>query len=371
MSLDARARRATHDFRRAVEDLDRSAPDRTSFERFDLARRRRQRNARVGVTLLASVLAIIAIIFATRAFPRAEQPAVPPATNGRIVFVRYDQHSGGPVSFTMDPDGSDARKVFFSGAEWPHWSPDGTQVSIFCCDDGRSPQIINTDTGDLREVGPVDRGLEQYCGFAWSPNGRRLACGNFGLRDPRETGIWTIRSDGVGLKQVTSNPGGEDAPGDFSLAGNRIVFIRRDGNDEVIGIFVVKVNGGTPARITPAGMILDWFGGSWSPTGNHILFAAKSDLDHRRAIWEVDADGSELHQLPIAECGGPIADPNSIDCSYPGWSPDGTRIVFTRATKGGKRSDIAIVNADGSGLVQITHTGDADEADWGTHPVAS
>jgi Tol biopolymer transport system component len=85
--------------------------------------------------------------------------------------------------------------------------------------------------------------------------------------------------------------------------------------------------------------------------------------------WEVNADGSDLHQLPIAGCGGRIADPNSIDCSYPGWSPDGTQIVFTRTTEGGKRSDIAIANADGSGLVQMTDTGDADEADWGTHPV--
>ena len=105
MTLDARARRAAHDFRRAVEDLDRAAPERSSFERFDLSRRRRQRNARVGVTLLASVIAIIAIIFATRAFPRAEQPAVPPTTNGRIVFVRYDHHSGEPEAFSMDPDG--------------------------------------------------------------------------------------------------------------------------------------------------------------------------------------------------------------------------------------------------------------------------
>jgi Tol biopolymer transport system component len=118
-------------------------------------------------------------------------------------------------------------------------------------------------------------------------------------------------------------------------------------------------------------MILDAFGGSWSPSGNQILFVARTDQDHRRAIWEVNADGSGLHQLSIPGCGGAIADPKSIDSSYPGWSPDGTRIVFTRATDEGKRSDIAIVNADGSGLVQITHTGDADEADWGTHPAAS
>ena len=111
MTLDARARRAAHDFRRAVEDSDRSAPERSSFERFDRARQRRQRNARIGVTVLASLLAIIAIVFATRAFPRAEQPAVPPATNGRITFVRFDHEFGEPEVFVMDPDGSDATQM--------------------------------------------------------------------------------------------------------------------------------------------------------------------------------------------------------------------------------------------------------------------
>ena len=375
MTLDARARRAAHEFRRAVEDIDLSASERSSFERFDRFRRRRQRNARIGVTLVASLLAIASIFFVTRAFPRAERPATPPADNGRIVFVRYDHRSGEPVAFSMDPDGSDVTQMFFSGffsghSEWPHWSPDGTQVTVFCCDDGKSPQIVNPDTGGLREFAPAQLGLEQHCGFAWSPDGQRVACGNFGLTDPRETGIWTIRSsDGGGLEQVTSNPGGEDAAGDFSPDGERLVFVRKSQNGKVTGIFAVEVDGGGLLKLTPARMIVDFFGGSWSPTGNKILFVARADPDRRRAIWEVNSDGGGLHELPIPGCGGAVADPRSIACFYPGWSPDGTKIVFTRATDGGKRSDIAIVNADGSDLVQITNTGDADEADWGTRTV--
>src|SRR5213592_415516 len=73
--------------------------------------------------------------------------------------------------------------------------------------------------------------------------------------------------------------------------------------------------------------------------------------------------------LSRRHAGGAYADPRSIACFWPGWSPDGTKIVFTRLTSHGTQSNIAIVNADGSGLVQITNTGDADEADWGTHPL--
>ena len=376
MTLDKLARRAANEFRRDAEDWGRSAPERRSFERFERFRRIRERNARVRIIVVACALAIVAVFFGAHAVPRGERPAAPPPRNGRIVFVRFDPHSGEPVAFSMDPDGTDATQMFFSGffsghSEWPHWSPDGTRVAIFCCDHPVAAQIVNPDTGGFHEFPNTDPGrLEEHCGFAWSPDGRLLACGNFGLTNPHETGVWTIRSsDGRGLKQLTSNPGGEDDPGDFSPDGKRLVFVRRDENGKATALFVVGVDGSGLRRITPNGMIVDGFRSSWSPTGDQILFVARTDRHHLPAIWEVSADGSGLHQLPISPvCGGPVSDPTSTGCSYPGWSPDGKKIVFTRTTLNGKRSNIAIVNADGSGLVQITHSGDAGEADWGTHP---
>jgi Tol biopolymer transport system component len=53
----------------------------------------------------------------------------------------------------------------------------------------------------------------------------------------------------------------------------------------------------------------------------------------------------------------------------PGWSPDGTKIVFTRISANGTQENIYTLNADGSGLVQLTNTGWADQPDWGTHPL--
>src|SRR5215213_4263049 len=215
------------------------------------------------------------------------------AGNGRIVFTRYDVTVGGVVSYTMNPDGSRVRQLFFNGhSEWPHWSPDGTQIAIFCCDDGMAAHIVQPDTGSFRELPPVRPDLEEHCGFAWSPNAQRLACGTFGLTDPRETGIWTIRSsDGGGLRQINSNPGGEDSPGDFSPDGRRLVFARLDADGKAIGLFVANIDGSGIRRLTPRGMVLDGFGGSWSPTRNQILFVAQTDSGHRNAIWEVNADG--------------------------------------------------------------------------------
>lgn len=373
MTLDARARRAASEFRRAAKEWQTSAPERQSFERFDKFRHTRLQNARVRVIALASALTILAILLAGQTLPRAERPAAPSPRNGRIVFVRSDPLSDEPVAFSMDPDGTDATQMFFSGffsghSEWPHWSPDGTEVAIFCCDDAAAAHIVDPDTGGVRTLLAADPGrLEQHCGF-WSPDGRLLACGNFGLKDPRDTGIWTIRSsDGGGSKQITSNPGGEDDVGDFSPHGERLVFVRRDQTGKAIGLFVVGVDGRGLRRITPNGMILDAFGGSWSPTDDRILFVARTDRLHRHTVWVVNSDGSGLRELVISSgCGGSVSDPTSTRCSYPGWSPDGRKIVFTRVVEG-TESNIAIANADGSGVGQITKTGDADEADWGTH----
>jgi len=299
-----------------------------------------------------------------------------PGSNGRIVFAHFDQRLGNTVIYTVNSDGSHMQELFARGAELPHWSPDGSQVSIFCCDDGMAAHIVDPDTGNFRELAPTDPTLEVHCGF-WSSDGTRLACESFGLTDPSRTGVWTIRSsDGGGLRQITSNPGGDDIPGDFSPDGKRLVFLRTDPNGQV-SLFVVKLNGTGLRQITPPGMILDppgpgAFGGSWSPSRNNILFVARAAPDHRRAIWVVNADGSGLHQLAISpSCGGAFSDPTSISCFDPGWSPDGTKIVFTRISANGTQSNIYTVNADGSHLFQVTNTGGDGQPDWGPHPLAT
>jgi Tol biopolymer transport system component len=71
----------------------------------------------------------------------------------------------------------------------------------------------------------------------WSPDSKRLACESFGDTDPSRNGIYTIRSsDGAGLTRMTSNPGGDDLPGDYSPQGKRFVFARFDQNGKVAAL---------------------------------------------------------------------------------------------------------------------------------------
>jgi TolB protein len=233
--------------------------------------------------------------------------------------------------------------------------------------------LVDPGSGDLlRALPPPDPTLETFCGGAWSPDGERLACESFGVDDPSLNGIYSIRiSDGGDLSRITTNPGGDDIPGDYSPDGDRLVFARWV-DDEPIGVFVIELDGSGLVPVSPPDLMVDdaGFAGSWSPDGSQILFVARDAEDHHKAIWVVNADGSSPHPLQIAPgCGGPNSDPGSFGCYSPSWSPDGTRIVFTRSAPDGSEENLWIVSADGSGLVQLTDGGTDDQPDWGTPPI--
>jgi len=87
----------------------------------------------------------------------------------------------------------------------------------------------------------------------------------------------------------------------------------------------------------------------------------------------VHADGSGLHAVnvqPSTACGGANDDPTADGCFGPGWSPDGTKIVFAKGQNGDVDANIFTVNVDGTGLAQVTHTGGSQSPDWGIHPLA-
>jgi Tol biopolymer transport system component/putative hemolysin len=102
-------------------------------------------------------------------------------------------------------------------------------------------------------------------------------------------------------------------------------------------------------------------GGQASPeVGSEQLVFDSTRGGVYRDLYIMNSDGYDLSRLTRGEADS-IAGP---------WSPDGMRIVYT--TFGLTKSDIALINADGSGQVNLTNTPDVDEGfpDWspdGTH----
>jgi hypothetical protein len=82
-------------------------------------------------------------------------PNAPTTSEGRIVFQRLDDPaSEETIIYTVSLDGSDVEEL--AAGQFGRWSPDGTEISIFCCDDGMTAHIVDVDTGDIRGLEPPD-----------------------------------------------------------------------------------------------------------------------------------------------------------------------------------------------------------------------
>jgi len=313
--------------------------------------------ARIGAVFVV-VLAAVAAVSAA---------AAPRGANGQIAFARFNLALLDTQVYVVNPDGTGQRLV--QGAtdvgESPAWFPDGSHIATCCDQPGGGSRIINPDDGTFRDVDGNYPGLFNPCGFP-SPDGTLLLCETFS-EDGSQNGIHTIRSsDGGGLTQITSVPGGDDIPGGWSPNGKRIVFDR----STLDALFVVNTNGTGLKQITPAGFNLSSFG-SWSPQGNDIVFSRHVTPDVHSSIWVVHTDGSGLHEInvqPSSDCGGADADPAAQGCNEPTWSPDGTKIAFTRSHNNDVDGEIYTVNVDGTGLSQVTNAAGSGAPNWGTHP---
>ena len=321
--------------------------------------------------LVVSVFLVIAAI----ALSAAVAGAAPRGTNGQIAFARFNPDLGDTQVYVVNPDGTGQRLAQAPNdtGEGPAWFPDGRHIATF---DGLASdlpfggtRIINVDDGTVRDVGGQDPNLFNPCDNP-SPDGTLLLCETFS-NDGSQNGIHTIRSsDGGGLAQITSNPGGDDLPGGWSPNGKQIVFQRLDPNGDSEGLFVVNVNGTGLRQITPAHFDLSSTG-QWSPQGNEIVFSRHVTPDVHSSIWVVHSDGTGLHEIgvqPASACGGADADPDAQGCNSPTWSPDGTKIAFVRSHSNDVDGEIYTVNLDGTGLTQVTHAPGANSPNWGVHP---
>jgi Tol biopolymer transport system component len=208
---------------------------------------------------------------------------------------------------------------------------------------------------------------------ASGPNGRIVFRRHLDIG--RTTGaIFTVNPDGTRVRRVTrEGPDVNDTEPDWSADGKMIAFTRqapcpsegeRNGlNNTCDLVYTVRRDGSELRQLVPCGFdARASFPGScvgvnhpgWSPDGSNLAFQYNL-VDSRYAdsfnlqagIWIVDADGSGLRQVTQRTPG------NSWDFG-PQWSPDGTRLAFFRLELGSNKEAIFTVNTDGTDERRVT-----------------
>jgi Tol biopolymer transport system component len=275
-----------------------------------------------------------------------------PGKNGRIAFVQ----GVGTVSdvFTMNPDGTDVRKLTLFGASGGQtccvaWSPDGKQLAFAAA---ASPSangqlwIMNADGSSQHLLldDPSDSDIEP----SFSPDGGTVVFGRCG---PINCAIYRVRVDGSGLTAVThfnANQDIFDLWPVYSPDGTKIAFTSFNRNNGFLcAIYTVDADGSNFRLLTPPRLTA--FQPDWSRDGTKIAFSTHSNSILDEEIWVMRSDGSgQPVQITNnnSHWNGYLTGPHDFSAS---WSPEGNKIVLERDSPDYGRSGIYVINADGSG----------------------
>jgi hypothetical protein len=352
-----------------------------------------------------AILAMAAVSFAYSPVAGATVPGA----NGKIAFHRVINGVTAIGIYTINPDGTGETFVAGTGDNFatctflaldchnagvdPAWSPDGTTIAFDRGESSyhRNPQFGATKIWSVSATGGGDKPLvceDRYPASnyqcldnefqpAFSPDGTQIAyasdecVGNLNSVDPCTEGgsfsIWVMPSAGTGCTPPSpagwsdwvDNPCGAEA----DLSG---------------GLF-------PPPSFTPA----------WSPNGTRIAYTLNNS-----AVWVMNADGSNQHQLVQAPAYNPDWSPDGQEIVYsdgfnlfiyhlsdgsatqvtfgfsvqddqPVFSPDNAEIAFERKdfSLGPSRFQICTVHVDGSNLQRVTNSLPADDFSPSWQPV--
>jgi Tol biopolymer transport system component len=274
------------------------------------------------------------------------------ATPGKIAFVST-RDGGADEIYVMNADGSGQTRLTNNSFDDldPAWSPDGRQLAFISEQDGTDGDVwvMNSDGSGARQL--TFNNLGEFS-VDWSPDGRQIV---FSQSNPPGDDLFVINADGTGLRQLTFTDFFQIGP-HFSPDGQLIAFNHDVGaGSDVLALIKPDGSGLTPLTS------FDAFSPDFTADGKRIVFWSDELIGHTdREIASIAVDGSDLKNLTNT----PSIAGNTNNDQAPSPSRDGLNRIAFSSLRGGDQ-ELWIMNADGSGVTQLTNTTGTNRGpDW-------
>lgn len=305
---------------------------------------------------LTLVIAIGALFFSPDKNVRAQ------SSGPQIVFTAT-RGEGLPKLYVMNADGTNVKRIgaLSGGYSGPHFTLDnrrivfqysppdssGSQICIMNADGSGQKTLMSS--GSLAGVTPEGRIVYS----TWADNVAHTYLIDLDGSNKTE---FMLQAPSVDLAQdLVFGPGGMVAfTGMYEFAHQ---------------IFTMKVNGANLRRLTNAPE--NHIDPMWSPNGSLIAYANTGPSSvpnghEQDGIYIMNADGSHARRIVAINFGKDLGPENSIVNMGPGryipylnapisFSPDGAMLTYS--VDMARRTQIYVVNSDGSGLTALTTAG--------------
>lgn len=284
----------------------------------------------IGMLAILALLLVVSIVAYVGSQPRLPEP-FGLARNGQIAYSRDgDIVAVEPVSGTT--------VTIVGGPEldkYPAWSPDGARIAFERSVPGGATLVSTNIAGDpLMEL--LASPVEAVRGLTWSPDGSALA---FSTGD-----LWVVAADASGGRLLDIGFRAE-FPVWRPPDGREILFSNASGP----GLFLVRRDGSVLRPVTFAdGTFVPDRTATWTPDGQGLVTFRQ----------ESGTGGEPLYRMHVMTLGpdARIADdqvigPPVVPCTGGSLSPDGERVLFAAQAPDVAGWRIGVVALDGSGLI--------------------
>lgn len=282
------------------------------------------------------------------ASPPLPTPTPGPADELQLAYTKFDNATFQGDIFRQRADAAELLNLTNSATDESGftWSPDGSKIVFVRLDFANqtaSSYVMAADGSNLVQLTSVPG--EYISAINWSPDSSKLLFSAFSYsNDSTESQIYVINADGTGRANV-SGTDGFNTDASWSPDGTKISFVRGhyfgDFNPPTNDLYVANADGTNPIQIAHAAGERD-FGPVWSPDGTRLAFT-RILPDGAIQVYTMRPDGSEQQPIVIAP---------DTQTFTPQWAPDG-RLSFSSLNYTTFASAIEAANYDGSRRVTL------------------